>query len=248
MFSTSMITIENSRIYWDNENVDCRIQAFVLSIRRLIRINGNSNISRYSEFYNRRIHQKYTNMIKKLLLTVIVSTSASASALAGQDLMILPLGNDATGHFHNFNKDWGCLWKDHGQPGALADLSCAQADAPFTTMPTHRPEADLAFTMPTHRPEADLAFTMPTHRPEADLAFTMPTHRPEADLAFTMPTHRPEADLAFTMPTHRPEADLAFTMPTHRPEADLAFTMPTHRPPTDRLSASQCRPIARRPT
>jgi hypothetical protein len=59
---------------------------------------------------------------------------------------------------------------------------------------------------------------MPTHPPQADLAFTMPTHPPQADLAFRMPTHPPQADLAFTMPTRPPQADLAFTMPTHPPQ------------------------------
>ena len=40
---------------------------------------------------------------------------------------------------------------------------------------------------------------MPTHPPDADLAFTMPMHPLQADLAFTMPAHPPQESLAFTM-------------------------------------------------
>ena len=101
----------------------------------------------------------YTIMIKKLLLTVIVCTSASNLVLAGQDLAMLPLGNDAKSHFY---KDQEWLWNTQEQP----PLPARQSDT-YT----------ITFTMPTHPPQADLAFTMPTHPPQADLAFTMPTIR-----------------------------------------------------------------------
>ncbi len=168
----------------------------------------------------------YTIMIKKLLITIIVSIAASSGVLAG-----LPLGYHTNRHFYK-DQDW--LWNAQEQSAQPAQQNNAQA---FTsTTPTVVPETGSASAIPSHRTNTAVAFTM--------LAFTMPTHRPEAELAFTMPTHRPEAELAFTMPTHRPEAELAFTMPTHRPEAELAFTMPTHRPEAE--WHSRCRRIARK--
>jgi hypothetical protein len=48
---------------------------------------------------------------------------------------------------------------------------------------------------------------MPTHPPQADLAFTMPTQA-QVDLAFTLSTDSPQASLTSAFSTHRLKASL----------------------------------------
>ena len=119
--------------------LDCRIQVFAHSNaveHPIIVQNEFMGIVIFPDLQNAtiaKISLPYTNMIKKLLITVVVSFAASGGLLAG-----LPLGNDANRHFY---KDQEWLWNAQEQPAQPAQQSATQTftSAPPTIGPETRP-------------------------------------------------------------------------------------------------------------